>query len=63
MENEWQHIMNALCCMLEWNNVDQENWNNRTKMMESNVQSGDIDERFQKRTPLPLPEDVVQGDL
>ena len=62
MENEWQHVMNELTCMLEWNNVNRPNWNKRTAMMESNVKSGEVDKRFRTRAPLPLPEDVVRGD-
>ena len=63
MDHEWQHIMNELCCMLEWKNADQANWNNRTKMMEGNVQAGEVDKRFRTRAPLPLPEDVARGKL
>ena len=63
MDHEWQHIMNELCCMLEWKNVDQADWNKRTKMMEGNVQAGEVDKRFRTRAPLPLPEDVVRGKL
>ena len=63
MEKEWQSIINELVCMLEWTNTEKSDWNQRTAMMKSNFKEKDVDPRFLQRSPLPLPKNVVEGDL
>ena len=53
LKSAWEKIMCELNLILDWDNVQKNNWQEKIKSMSGNVQTGNVDERFIKRVPLP----------
>ncbi len=55
----WQtERLQQLLAMLDWTNVEKQNWNERTRYME--IKGTDSKNEFSERRVLPLPTDVAQ---
>lgn len=60
MQTTWENVIKELNMMLSWKNTEKEKWSDRVKSMSGDVQSGNVDERFKSRIPLPNIFEVVK---
>ena len=60
LKSVWEKIMQELNLILDWDNTQKNNWHEKIKPMLGNVQSGNVDDRFIKRIPLPSIFEVVK---
>jgi hypothetical protein len=56
----YKKMMNELYAMMDWNNTQKKNWQQKIKMMSGDVQTGTVDERYVKRAVLPTALEVIK---
>ena len=59
-EKMYKKMMNELYAMMDWNNTQKKNWQQKIKMMSGDVQTGTVDERYVKRAVLPTALEVIK---
>lgn len=60
MEKIWLDVMNELNFILDFDKTKTKGWGEKIKSMSGNVQSGNVDDRFKNRAPLPTIFEVVK---
>ena len=60
LKSSWEKVMSELNLILDWDNTQKNNWQEKIKSMYGDVQSGNVDKRFIKRMPLQTIFEVVK---
>ena len=60
LHSDWLNVMKELNAILNFEQTSRAGWSGKVASMSGNVQSGDVDERFKQRTPLPSIFEVVR---
>lgn len=60
LKSSWEKVMSELNLILDWDNTQKNNWQEKIKSMSGDVQSGNVDKRFIKRMPLQTIFEVVK---
>ncbi len=57
----YDQSLQELCCLLDWNNTKDPDWNDRIAAMSGDMKNDTVDERYLKRALLQTPEEVVHS--